>query len=60
MAAFGAQALSANGEAFLRFLLSPASQQALRDQGLYSPRFPLCQGQDSLDALIESGWIFPK
>lgn len=54
-----AQALSESGEGFLRFLLARPSQAALCEHGLYSPRFPCYQGQDSLYALIESGWNYP-
>ena len=59
MVPFGARAETAGGEAFLAFLLRPSSQQALAEQGLYSPLYPLYQGKDSLYACIESGWNFP-
>ena len=51
----GATDFSEAGQAFLCFLLSPASQRALAQHSLYSPCLALYQGQDPLRALIENG-----
>ena len=49
-----AAAASKEGEAFLLYLLSPSSQQALAQHGLFSPSLRLYQADDPLRFLIDS------
>lgn len=50
----GASAYSDEGEAFLRFLLSSACQQSLRDAGLFSPVTGLYSPEDPIRYLIDN------
>ena len=54
MLTVGGAALTDAGENFLSFLLSDASQAALAEHGLYSPRLTLYGADDPLRFLIEA------
>lgn len=56
----GAAAFTADGEAFLQFLLTDGAQRALRARGLYSPALLLYGPDDPVRDLIQRGRPLPS